>query len=663
MKNRRILVTSALPNANGPIHLGHLVEHIQTDIWVRFQKILGNHCVYVCADDAHGTATMLRAEELGTVPEKLIEKVRDEHSKDFRAFHIEHDNYYSTHSIENESLASFFFRRLSDADQIRTEAVRQFFDPKEKMFLADRYIIGSCPRCKEKNQYGDNCESCGATYEATDLIDPISKISGEKPTLKESEHLFFKLSNFTEFLKIWTRSGVLSEPIANKLNEWLKEGLKDWDISRDGPYFGFEIPGYPSKYFYVWLDAPIGYIAAFQNFCEKNDLDYQEYWREESECEVHHFIGKDIINFHALFWPAILNCAGYRTPTKIHVHGFLTVNGTKMSKSRGTFITAQEYLDHLDPEFLRYYCASKLNASAEDIDFNLDDFVQKVNSDLVGKFVNIASRCSKFIEKEFNYRLSEIPSNRLHDETIAKEGEIRQFFEKADYAGAIREIMSLASKANQFIDKKKPWVLIKEETNRAEVQQICSIGLDIFRILTIFLKPILPNLAESAEAFLGTDSQTWSDIGEPIHDKTINQFHPLLKRIDSKTANKIVRESEDKIETKEPRTKKSISIDDFTKIDLRVARVIGATEVEGADKLLKLDLDAGNETRSVFSGIKSAYRPKELKDRLVVLVANLAPRQMKFGVSEGMVLAASDEQGNVYLIEPPPNSFPGMKIS
>ena len=524
MASRRILVTSALPNANGSIHLGHLMEHIQTDIWVRFQKLKMNQCIYVCADDAHGTATMLRAEELGTSPEKLIKKIRDEHSSDFSAFHINHDNYYSTHSDENRELVSLFYNRLSEKGLIGSKTVEQFYDPRAELFLADRYVIGTCPKCGTKDQYGDNCEACGATYDATELIAPRSKISGETPTLKSSEHLFFKLSNFTDFLRDWTASGTLNKAVSNKLNEWLEQGLKDWDISRDGPYFGFEIPDHPGKFFYVWLDAPIGYIASFQNHCFGSDVDYTDFWRLDSDSEVHHFIGKDIINFHALFWPAILKCAEFRTPSKIHVHGFLTVNGEKMSKSRGTYITAKEYLDLLDPDLLRYYFASKLSESVEDIDINLDDFVSKINADLVGKLVNIASRCSKFIEKEFDSRLSVIPENELHDSIPQVAEKIGALYESTNYASAIREIMMLADKTNRFLDENKPWILIKDAKKRSEVHEVCSIGLDMFKTMVVFLKPVIPGLADKAEQFLETGPLSWQDIFQPIHKKRAQEL-------------------------------------------------------------------------------------------------------------------------------------------
>ena len=666
MASRRILVTSALPNANGSIHLGHLMEHIQTDIWVRFQKLKMNQCIYVCADDAHGTATMLRAEELGTTPEKLIKKIRDEHSSDFSAFHVKHDNYYTTHSDENRELVSLFYKRLSEKGLIGSKTVEQFYDPRAKLFLADRYVIGKCPKCGTEDQYGDNCEVCGATYDATELIAPRSKISGETPTLKSSEHLFFKLSNFTDFLKEWTAGGTLNKAVSNKLNEWLEQGLKDWDISRDGPYFGFEIPDHPGKFFYVWLDAPIGYIASFQNYCLGSDVDYTDFWRLDSDSEVHHFIGKDIINFHALFWPAILNCTEFRTPSKIHVHGFLTVNGEKMSKSRGTYITAKEYLDLLDPDLLRYYFASKLNDSVEDIDINLDDFVSKVNADLVGKLVNIASRCSKFIGKEFDSRLSMVPENELHDLIPQVAERIEALYESTNYASAIREIMTLADKTNRFLDEKKPWILIKDANRRSEVHEICSIGLDMFKTMMVFLKPVIPALGEKAEQFLGTGPLSWEDIFHPIHKKELKTFEPLLTRVDSKTAKKLVKKSSpvEKAPSDEDKDSQVITIDHFQKVDLRVAQILNAEIVSGADKLLKLHLSLGHQdTRTVFSGIRSAYKPEELKGKLVVLVANLASRKMKFGVSEGMILAASNENDEIYLLEPSEFSKPGMKIS
>ena len=545
MKKRRILVTSALPNANGSIHLGHLMEHIQTDIWVRFQRMRGHECIYVCADDTHGTATMLRAEQLGTTPEALIRDIHREHRADFTDFMISHDNYYSTHSPENQQLSSLIYNRLNDAGQITSRSVDQLYDPEREMFLADRFITGACPRCKTGDQYGDNCEACGATYDATDLINPVSGVSGATPVLKESKHLFFALSNFDGFLGQWTRSGTLQDQVANKLAEWLDAGLQDWDISRDAPYFGFEIPGEPGKYFYVWLDAPIGYMASFRNYCDDNNTSFDDYWNKDSDCELHHFIGKDIVNFHALFWPAMLDTAGFRTPTRVQAHGFVTVDGQKMSKSRGTFINARTYLDHLDPEYLRYYLAAKMSGNVDDLDINLDDFVQRVNSDVVGKVVNIASRCAGFINRQFEGRLSATADNPLLQE-FADTGEvIAAHFERGDYGKALREIMTLADKANRFIDEHKPWVMIKEEGQRDRVWQVCSDGINFFKGLVTCLKPVLPGLAEKSEAFLGLPPLTWSDVAQPLVSHRINGFKPLMTRIEPEKVEAIVSASKD----------------------------------------------------------------------------------------------------------------------
>ena len=545
MKKRRILVTSALPYANGSIHLGHLMEHIQTDIWVRFQRMRGHECIYVCADDTHGTATMLRAEQLGTTPEALIRDIHREHRADFTDFMISHDNYYSTHSPENQQLSSLIYNRLNDAGQITSRSVDQLYDPEREMFLADRFITGTCPRCKTGDQYGDNCEACGATYDATDLINPVSGVSGATPVLKESKHLFFALSNFDGFLGQWTRSGTLQDQVANKLAEWLDAGLQDWDISRDAPYFGFEIPGEPGKYFYVWLDAPIGYMASFRNYCDDNNTSFDDYWNKDSDCELHHFIGKDIVNFHALFWPAMLDTAGFRTPTRVQAHGFVTVDGQKMSKSRGTFINARTYLDHLDPEYLRYYLAAKMSGNVDDLDINLDDFVQRVNSDVVGKVVNIASRCAGFINRQFEGKLSATADNPLLKE-FADTGEvIAAHFERGDYGKALREIMALADKANRFIDEHKPWVMIKEEGQRDQVWQICSDGINFFKGLVTCLKPVLPGLAEKSEAFLGLPPLTWSDVAQPLVNHRINGFKPLMTRIEPEKVEAIVSASKD----------------------------------------------------------------------------------------------------------------------
>lgn len=668
MEKRRILVTSALPNANGSIHLGHLMEHIQTDIWVRFQRMRGHECIYVCADDTHGTATMLRAEELGTTPEALIQDVNAEHQSDFQDFLISHDNYYSTHSNENQELSSLIYNRLNEAGQITTKSVDQLYDPEKEMFLADRFIVGSCPKCKTEGQYGDNCEACGATYDATDLIDPVSKISGATPVLKESKHFFFALSNFNEFLGDWTRSGTLQDQVANKLSEWLDAGLQDWDISRDAPYFGFEIPGEPGKFFYVWLDAPIGYMASFRNWCEENNVNFDDFWKKDSECEVHHFIGKDIVNFHALFWPAMLDTAGFRTPTRVQAHGFVTVDGQKMSKSRGTFINARTYLDHLNPEYLRYYFAAKMSGSVDDLDINLEDFVQRVNSDVVGKVVNIASRCAGFINKQFDGQLSGNADNPLLKEFADASDGIAEHYENGDYGKALREIMALADKANQFIDEHKPWVMIKEEDKRDEVQQVCSDGINFFKGLVTYLKPVLPALAEKSEAFLNISPLTWQDAGQPLVSHQINKFKPLMTRIEPDKVEAIVSNSKDEAPAAEEAKSAGeennwIQFDDFAKVDLRVARIAAADHVEGADKLLQLTLDLDGETRNVFAGIKAAYNPEDLVGKLTVMVANLAPRKMKFGVSEGMVLAAGPGGEDIYLLEPHDGAKPGMKVS
>ncbi len=675
MSKRHILVTSALPNANGSIHLGHLLEHIQTDIWVRFQRMCGNECTYVCADDTHGTATMLKAEEQGITPEELIAAVNAEHRKDFASFLISHDNYQSTHSDENRQFSEEIYHRLNAAGQIKKKDVDQLFDPDKAMFLADRFIVGACPRCKTEGQYGDNCEACGATYDATELINPVSKISGAKPELKASTHIFFALSNFTDFLKEWTRSGTLQDQVANKLAEWLDAGLQDWDISRDAPYFGFEIPGEPGKYFYVWMDAPIGYMASFANYCAnlgRNDFD--EYWKQASQHEVHHFIGKDIVNFHALFWPAVLKTAGYRTPSRIHVHGFITVNGQKMSKSRGTFINASTYAKHLDPEYIRYYFASKLGNSIDDLDINLDDFVQKVNSDLVGKVVNIASRCAGFVVKQFDATLAAKPGTPLVQEIIDAGPEVAALFEQDEFAKATRLIMSLADKANQYIAEQEPWKKIKEDGARDEVHQVCSDGINMFRVLVGYLKPILPVLAEKTESFLNISPLTWEDLSAPLCNHKINKFKPMMARIEGKDVDAMVEASKEEAKaTAEPAKPEpvefdheplaeEINYDDFAKVDLRVATIIAASPVEGADKLLQLTLDLGFEQRNVFAGIKSAYNPEDLVGKQTVMVANLAPRKMRFGVSEGMVLAAGPGGSDIYILEPNAGAKAGMRV-
>ena len=669
---RQILVTNALPYANAALHLGHILEYTQTDVWVRFQRMRGHECYYVSADDAHGTAIMLKADEKGISAEQHIADMRSIHEADFRDFLIGVDNYHSTHCDENRELSELIYQRLKDSGHIAKRDIVQAFDAERQLFLADRYIKGICPKCKAEDQYGDNCEACGATYAPTDLIDPISVLSGTKPIEKKSTHYFFKLPDFEQFLKTWTRSGRVQDEVANKLGEWLDSGLQEWDISRDAPYFGFEIPNAPGKYFYVWLDAPIGYMASFKNLCDRESLNFDQFWAADSSTELYHFIGKDIVNFHALFWPAMLSGANFRTPTKICVHGFVTVNGKKMSKSRGTFINARCYLDHLNPQYLRYYYASKLSNSVEDIDLNLEDFIQKVNSDLVGKVVNIASRCAKFITKGNDGVLSSAIENPTLWQQVSGAGEkIADFYENRDYSKAIREIMAQADAANEYIAAKEPWKLNKDPSNQQQVQDICSLGINLFRVLLTYLKPVLPAMAAEGEAFLN-DSLNWDSLEKPLTDHKINHFKPLLQRVEKDRVDAMLEASKqeaEKASTKplqgplaEDPIADQISFDDFIKVDLRVARIVKAQAVKGADKLLALTLDIGGETRNVFSGIKSSYNPDDLEGRLTVMVANLAPRKMRFGVSEGMVLAAGDDRG-IYLLEPDSGAVPGQRIT
>ena len=675
--SRRILVTSALPNANGPIHLGHVLEQIQTDIWVRFQRMRGNQAIYVCADDTHGTATMIKAEQEGVAAETLVENMRQLHVADSQGFLIAHDNYYSTHSPENQHYSELIYNRLQKAGLIFTEEVEQLYDPEKGLFLADRFVVGSCPKCKTPDQYGDNCENCGATYNANELIDPKSIFSGATPELRGSDHYFFDLGRYTDFLKEWTRSGAVQPEIANKLAEWLDDGLRAWDISRDAPYFGFTIPGTTDKYFYVWMDAPIGYMASFQNLCDQgNDLNFDDFWAADSSAEVHHFIGKDIVNFHALFWPAVLDGANFRTPTKVHTHGFLTVDGTKMSKSRGTFILAKTYLDHLSPEYLRYYYAAKLNGSADDLDLNLEDFVARVNADLVGKVINIASRTAGFLVKQFDGVLADT----VHDEALmaqfhAQVEPIAALFEAGDTAKAMREVTALADAANQYIAKHEPWNMAKDPERRDAVQLVCSQGINMFRCLAIFLKPVLPEMAEKAEAFLNVEPLAWADAEAPLLGHTISKFKPMLQRIETAQIDKMVEASKQRESAPAPTSAQTtgkpaapdeasdvISIDDFMKVQLKVARIVEAAPVEGADKLLQLTLDVGDHQRQVFSGIKAAYQAEDLVGRLTVVVANLAPRKMRFGVSQGMVLAAGPGDSDIFLLSPDSGAEPGMDV-
>ncbi|UTL90051.1 methionine--tRNA ligase [Pseudomonas fluorescens] len=674
---RQILVTSALPYANGSIHLGHMLEYIQTDMWVRFQKLRGNQCIYVCADDAHGSAIMLRAEKEGITPEQLIANVQAEHSGDFADFLVDFDNFHSTHSDENRELSGLIYGRLRDAGHIATRSVTQYFDPEKGMFLADRFIKGTCPKCAAEDQYGDNCEKCGATYAPTELKNPKSAISGATPVLRDSQHFFFKLPDFQAMLQQWTRSGTLQDAVANKLAEWLDSGLQEWDISRDAPYFGFEIPGEPGKYFYVWLDAPIGYMASFKNLCARRpELDFDAFWNEGSKAELYHFIGKDIVNFHALFWPAMLEGAGFRKPTAVNVHGYLTVNGAKMSKSRGTFIKARTYLDHLHPEYLRYYYAAKLGRGVDDLDLNLEDFVQKVNSDLVGKVVNIASRCAGFIHKgNADVMVAGDAAPELTEAFLAAAPSIAEAYEGRDFGRAMREIMALADRANAWIADKAPWSLAKQEGKQDEVQAICAQGINLFRQLVIFLKPVLPLLAADAEAFLNVAPLTWNDHQSRLENHQLNPFKALMSRIEPAKVEAMVAASKEDLLAAEAQApagngelakdplSAEIEFDTFAAVDLRVALIVKAEAVPGADKLLQLTLDIGDERRNVFSGIKSAYPdPSKLEGRLTMMVANLKPRKMRFGVSEGMVMAAGPGGEEIYLLSPDSGAKPGQRI-
>ncbi|MBE0470265.1 MAG: methionine--tRNA ligase [Methyloprofundus sp.] len=671
MSDRKILITSALPYANGPIHLGHLVEYIQTDIWSRFQKQRGNECYYICADDTHGTPIMLKADREGVKPEDLIAQVGKEHLADFVDFGIEFDNYHSTHSAENKHFSSLIYKRLRDDQHISSRSITQAYDPVKEMFLPDRFIKGDCPKCNAKDQYGDSCEACGATYSPTELKNAISAISGEKPIEKDSVHYFFKLADFNAMLKEWTTSeGHLQPEVSNKLAEWLENGLQDWDISRDAPYFGFEIPDAPGKYFYVWLDAPVGYMASFKNLCTKTNLDFDEFWAPESKTELYHFIGKDIIYFHALFWPAMLHGAKFRTPSAVFAHGFLTVNGEKMSKSRGTFIKARTYLDHLDPEYLRYYFAAKLSAGVDDIDLSFEDFTQRVNSDLVGKVVNIASRCSGFIKKRFAGQLStQCAEPELFQQFTLVSENIAGLYEAREYGKAMREIMALADQANQYIDEKKPWLIAKQEGKDQELHEVCSMGINLFRLLVAYLKPVLPKLAAESEDFLNIASQPWPNNAQPLVSHEIKTFKALMTRVEEPKIAAIIEASKENLEKiVSPATKAfdpiadEIEFDDFAKIDLRIAKIVKAEHIKGADKLLQLTVDIGDETRNVFAGIKSAYKPEDLEGKLTVVVANLKPRKMKFGMSEGMILAAGPGGEHLWILQPDDGAIAGMRV-
>ena len=666
---RKILVTSALPYANGSLHMGHMVEYLQTDIWVRFQKSRGHDCIYVCASDTHGTPIMVKARELGITPEELTESFSREFVRDFDDFGVDFDNFYTTHSPENEALTGEMFEALRERGDIVTRTIEQAYDEQEGMFLPDRFVRGTCPFCESPDQYGDACEVCSNTYTPLDMIDPVSVISGTTPVRRESEHYFFKLGHYEAFLKRWMRDAKLDRNVVAKLEEWFEAGLKDWDISRDAPYFGFRIPGTEDKFFYVWLDAPVGYPASFKNLCERrDDLDFDEYWRPGHGTEVYHFIGKDIMYFHTLFWPAVLEGAGFRTPTSVFAHGFLTVNGQKMSKTRGTFIKARTYLDNLDPAYLRYYYAAKLGPTIEDIDLNLDDFVARVNSDLVGKLVNIASRCAGFISKRFDGQLAaELPDPDGFAALADASETIAAHYENREFSKAMRTIMALADDANRYIDDKKPWAMIKDQSRLDEVQAVCTQGLNLYRSLMVYLAPVLPRVAEKSRAFLGDDAWLWADAATPLLGRTINRFEPLLTRIDAKDVENMVEQSRESLAATEGPGSDAdddefITIDDFMKVDLRIATITAADHVDGADKLLALTLDLGESTRQVFAGIKSAYEPEALLGRQVVVAANLAPRKMRFGTSEGMVLAAGPGGEDIFLLSPDSGARAGMRV-
>ncbi|MFC4699048.1 methionine--tRNA ligase [Glaciecola siphonariae] len=674
---RRILVTSALPYANGSIHLGHLLEHIQTDIWVRFQRLRGHTCYSVCADDAHGTPVMLKAQELGITPEEMVAQTRAEHHQDLLDFHVEYNNYYVTHSPENKAFCELIYKRLDEAGYISKRSINQLYDPEKEMFLPDRFVKGTCPSCAAPDQNGDNCDVCGATYSPTELKNPRSVVSGAEPVMKESEHYFFDLPQFESMLKKWIADGAVQKEMANKFNEWFEQGLQQWDISRDAPYFGFEIPGAPNKFFYVWVDAPVGYMASFKNYCDAQGIDDTPYWTPGNDTELYHFVGKDISYFHCLFWPAMLEGAGFRKPTGVNIHGFVTVNGAKMSKSKGTFIKGRTYLDHLNPEYLRYYYASKLNDSVTDIDLNLPDLAQKVNADLVGKVVNIASRCAGFITKRFDGKLSSnIENPALLQEFHDAENDIAVAYESRQYHKAIRDIMALADKANQYIDAQAPWVTIKNDDLQSLTHDVCSMGIHMFRALMIYLSPVLPKLAEQAQVFL-QDEFTWASVKDIKTGHSINKFKAMMQRVEMDKIEAMVEASKENLqETKnapadaaksegplaDDPISETISFEDFAKVDLRVVKIVHAEAVEKADKLLRLELDLDGETRQVFAGIKSAYDPKDLIGKHTVMVANLAPRKMRFGISEGMVLAAGPGGKDLYILNPDEGAKAGMRV-
>ncbi|MEE4295702.1 MAG: methionine--tRNA ligase [Wenzhouxiangella sp.] len=668
---RRILVTAALPYANGPIHLGHMLEYIQTDIWARFQRARGHEVWFAWADDAHGTPIMLHAEKQGVPPEQLVESMRTEHERDFLDFGLSHDNFSSTHSEANRNMVERIWKGLVDSGAVNTRTIEQFFDPERSMFLPDRFIRGNCPKCGAPDQYGDSCEVCGATYEPTELVDPRSMVSGATPIMKATEHFFVTLDQFRESLQSWVRSGTLQEEVANKLQEWFGEKLRDWDVTRDAPYFGFLIPGETDKYFYVWLDAPVGYLGSFFEICQRENLDFEDWLKPDTSTEMYHFIGKDIIYFHCLFWPAMLEAAGLRRPTGVHAHGFLTVNGAKMSKSRGTFIKARTWLDELHPDYLRYYFAAKLGPGLADIDLNLDDFRARVNADLVGKLINIASRSAGFIHKLGDGKLSSsLPDEALYDRFLAEHESIATDFEQRNFQSAIRRIMRLADEANRYIDEHKPWMMAKEDGREEEVLAVCTQGINLFRVMMTWLAPVVPSTAEAAEEFLATSLQDFDSVRTPLLDHSIRTFKPLLRRVEPEHVERIIAASKENLEAARTEPVKidldlepEIAFPQFAAVDLRVARIVKAEEVEGADKLLRLELDLGGPVRQVFAGIRGHYDPSELVGRLTVMAANLAPRKMRFGVSEGMVLAASEKGGKPLLLSPDNGAKPGMRIS
>ncbi len=667
-KKRRILLTSGLPYANGAIHIGHMLEYIQTDIWARFQRAQGHECYFAWADDAHGTPIMLSARKEGISPEELVDRMILEHQRDFQEFGLSYDHYSSTHYDSNREVVETIWERLQDGGYIAKKTISQFYDEAEGMFLPDRFIHGTCPKCGTEDQYGDSCESCSSTYAPTDLINPRSAVSGTPPVMRDSEHYFVRLAAFEEKLQTWMNSGTMQAEVVNKMQEWFTDGLRDWDVTRDAPYYGWRIPGEQDKYFYVWVDAPIGYMSSFSEFCKTNDLGFDEWWLPGSDTELYHFIGKDIMYFHTLFWPAMLMGAGFRTPTAVYAHGFLTVDGTKMSKSRGTFIMARTYLDRLNPDYLRYYFCARLGPGTGDIDLNLDDFVSRVNSDLVGKVVNIASRCAVFIQRNFNGLLAnKLHNSEQYDQFLAERESIAQDYESRNYQSAIRRIMALADEANRYIDKHKPWQMVKQEGSDDAVQAVCTQGINLFRVLITCLAPAIPFTAEKAAAFLGQSVDLWSALDSPLLDVAINTFEPLITRIDPLKVKSMLEDSRDSLkpanEETGPVLADEISIEDFLKVDLRIARIIKAEHVPDAEKLLRLTLDIGGETRKVFAGIKSAYDPADLEGRLTVMVANLKPRKMRFGVSGGMVLAAGPGGSDLYILGPDEGAVPGMRVT